>query len=295
MRRRSEQHHSLDHAAREIVRLVPDLILRVLEISARGRRLRFADTAVRSRQLQADHVLLVGEDDDPDPFGCHVEFQAGDDRREFPRWNLKNAALNVQLNRPVALVIIYLQPGAAPCELEIVAGGISNYHRFVAIRLWELEERIRTGDLPELAPFLVLWNHEAGVGVLEEQRDLILSADLSIEVVEELFGWTMVLGNRFFPFEVMSSVFEEEIKMLKDFPPVQQWIEESRLEGRLEGEERGGLKQLRQTCERTLVERFGPISPAAKEFLDTRTTGELSDLIVATVHASDLPSLGIPD
>ncbi len=295
MRRRAEQPHSLDHAAKEIFRLVVDLTPRILGIQVSGRRLHFADTSVRSRELRADHVLLVGEENKPDSFGCHLEFQAGDDRRELVRWNLKNAALNVQLRRPVALVIIYLQPGPASCEFEVLAGGISNQHRFAAIRLWELEDRIRSGDLPELAPFLVLWNHEEGVTVLEEQRDLILSADLSAEVMEELFGWTMVLGNRFFPFEVMSSVFEEEIKMLKDFPPVQQWMEESRLEGRLEGEEQGSLKLARLISKRTLTERFGPLSPAAEEYLDLRTADELSELIVRSVHAPSLSSLGIPE
>lgn len=295
MRPRSEQHQPLDHAAKEIVRLVPDLILRMLRVPVRGRKLRFADTAVRSREFRADHVLLVGEDIEAEAFGVHLEFQAGDDRRELVRWNLKNAALNVQLKRPVALVIVYLQPSAAPFELDVSAGGISNHHRFAAVRLWELEDRIRAGDLPELAPFLVLWNHEEGVAVLEEQRDLIRSANLSAEVVEELFGWTMVLGNCFFPFEVLSSVFEEEINMLKDFPPVQQWMEESRLEGERIGEQRAGHKQALQICKRTLTERFGPLSPAAEEYLEIRTADELGDLIVRSVHAPDLSSLGIPE
>jgi hypothetical protein len=295
VRHRSEQHQPLDHAAKEIVRLVPDLILRVLKVPVQERRLRFADASVRSRELRADHVLLVGDDNEPDAFGVHLEFQAGDDRREFARWNLKNAALNVQLKRPVALVIIYLQPGAAPSEFEIVAGGISNHHHFSVIRLWELEDRIRDGDLPELAPFLVLWNHEEGVAVLEEQRDLILAANLSAEVVEELFGWTMVLGNRFFPFGVLSSVFEEEIKMLKDFPPVQQWIEESRLEGERIGEQRAGHKQVLEICKRALTEHFGPLSPATEEYLELRTADELGELIVRSVHAPDLSSLGVPE
>jgi hypothetical protein len=291
LRHTSEQYHSLDHAAKEIVRLVPDLIARIVDFPVEGRTLRFADSAVRSQELRADKILLVGDDGAPDAFGWHLEYQAGDDRRELPRWNLKNAALNVQLKRPIALIVIYLQPGAAPCDLEISAGGVSNHHRFASIRLWELEDRIRSGDLPELAPFLILWNHEQGASVLEEQRDLIRSAALPDEVVEELLGWTMVLGNRFFPFDVLKSVFDKEIEMLKDFPPVQQWIEESRLEG----ERRGGLKQILQVCKRTLVERFGPLSPATEAYLEIRTADELGDLIVRSVHASDLSSLGIPE
>jgi hypothetical protein len=79
--------------------------------------------------------------------------------------------------------------------------------------------------------------------------------------------------------------------MLKDFPPVQEWMEESRLEG----ERQGGLKQLLPVCKRTLAARFGLISPAAEEFLELPTADELGDLIVRSIDAPDLASLGIPE
>ncbi len=152
MSRRAPKHHSLDHAAKEIVRLVPDLIARLLRVPVDGRTLRFADTSVRSREHRADHVLLVGVLGEPGTFGWHLEFQAGDDRREFGRWNQKNAALNEQLKAPIALIIIYLQPGSAPDGFEIEAGGIRNRYQFTSIKLWEYEDRIRSGELSELAP-----------------------------------------------------------------------------------------------------------------------------------------------
>ena len=66
MRRRKEQHHPLDHAAKEIIRLVPDLIPRLFRYPIGERTLRFADSSVRSREHRADQVLLVGAEAEPD-------------------------------------------------------------------------------------------------------------------------------------------------------------------------------------------------------------------------------------
>lgn len=105
-------------------------------------------------------------------------------------------------------------------------------------------------------------------------------------VIDDLLGWTFVLGNQFFPYETLRNVFEKEIEMLKDFPEVQQWI--------AEGREQGGLRRARLICNRTLTERFGPLSPAAEAYLDLRTADELGDLVVRSLRASDLAALGIP-
>ena len=113
MRKRKEQHPGLDHAAKEVVRLVPNLIPRLLGFPVDPQSLRFADPTVRSREFRADQVLLVNDAGDTLLFGWHLEFQAGEDRREVWRWLQKNAALNEQLKRPIALVVIYLQPGGA--------------------------------------------------------------------------------------------------------------------------------------------------------------------------------------
>src|SRR5262249_45478138 len=153
---------------------------------------RFSDTSIRSREHRADMVLLFLEDGEEGAFGWHLEFQAGEDRRELLAWIQKNAALNSQLKRPISLIVVYLQRCAASSCLEITAGGVPNRHEFTAVRLWELEDRIRSGELPELAPFLILWNHDRGEEALSEQRELLLSAPLPHEVVEGLLGWSVL-------------------------------------------------------------------------------------------------------
>lgn len=294
MPKRKEQHPGLDHAAKEVVRLVPTLIPRLLDCELGDRHLWFADSSVRSREFRADQVLLVGIAAGDPVFGWHLEFQAGDDRREIWRWIQKNAALNEQLKRPIILVVLYLQLGNASNVCEIEVGGIKNRHEFAAIRLWEFEQRIRSGEFPELAPFLILWNHGRGEEALIEQRDLLLKTSLASEVVDDLLGWTVVLASRFFDNESIRTIFERELKMLKDFPEVKQWIEEGREEGRQEGEMRGDLRTARRICKHALIDRFGRLSAAAEEFLDTRTVDELDALVVRAHRASSLADLGIP-
>ena len=182
-----------------------------------------------------------------------------------------------------------MQLGSAPGVWEIEAGA-RNRHEFTAIRLWEYEARIRSGEFPELAPFLILWNHERGEEALIEQRDLLLHTSLPREVVDDLLGWTMVLASRFFDSESVRTIFEKELKMLKDFPEVQQWIEE----GRQEGEQRGDLRTARRICKHTITDRFGQLSAEAEEFLDTRTVDELEALTARVHRATTFADLGVP-
>jgi hypothetical protein len=137
---------------------------------------------------------------------------------------------------------------------------------------------------------LILWNHERGEQALIEQRDLLLNTVLPQEVLDDLLGWTMVLAGRFFDSESIRIVFERELKMLKDFPEVQQWMQESREEG----ERRGDLRTARRICKHALTDRFGQLSAAAEEHLDLRTVDELDALVVRVHRASSLAELGIP-
>ena len=139
-------------------------------------------------------------------------------------------------------------------------------------------------------PFLILWNHDRGEEALVEQRDLLLNTSLPPEVLDDLLGWTMVLASRFFDSEAVRSIFEKELKMLKDFPEVQEWIKE----GELRGELRGDLRTARRICKHTLTDRFGQLSTEAEEYLDTRTVDELDTLIARVHRASTLADLGIP-
>src|SRR5206468_5713854 len=108
---------------------------------------------------RADQILMIGAEDDPERWGLHVEFQLEPDRRRMAGWLLKNAAFNVYFDVDVVLAVVYLTRGdyaTFPDAHLICGGGLVNAHTFHALRLWEHAERIRSGDVPELAPLLVL-------------------------------------------------------------------------------------------------------------------------------------------
>jgi hypothetical protein len=57
--------------------------------------------------------------------------------------------------------------------VTIQRGGGRNRFEFETVRLWEHAERIRGGDLQELAPLLVLCENEPTEATLREERELI--------------------------------------------------------------------------------------------------------------------------
>ncbi len=119
---------------------------------------------------------------------------------------------------------------------------------------------------------------------------MILGAPVAPDVIDDLLGWTVVVGSRFFPEEVLRKVFDKELDMLKDWPEVQRWIEE----GKQAGVERGSLATARQICKRTLTDRFGALSRESEAFLDLRTADELAELVVRSNKVNDLAALGVP-
>lgn len=111
----------------------------------------------------------------------HLEYQIAPDRRREAGWLLKNAALNAQLGMPVVLTVVYLTRGRRrrfPVIHTVSAGGLANRHTFHTLRLWEHAERIRSGELPELAPLLVLCEDNPDEDTLRTERKLILSSDV---------------------------------------------------------------------------------------------------------------------
>src|SRR5438034_6644052 len=53
---------------------------------------------------------------------------------------------------------------------------------------WEHADRIRSGELPELAPLLILCDDQFSEATLREERELILTADVSQSVRSELLA-----------------------------------------------------------------------------------------------------------
>jgi hypothetical protein len=167
----------IDRALKALFRDVPEAFLRLAGADALPTHPP-GDVSINLPEFRADGVLPVGRPGDPGAGALYFEWQWEPDTRELPDWFLKCAGLTAQLHRPVVLVVVYLHRGdraTFPDAYRPVVAGVLNHYGFATIRLWEHGERIRRGDLPELAPLLVLCEAEPDAAILEEERKLILS------------------------------------------------------------------------------------------------------------------------
>src|SRR5206468_11432274 len=125
-------------------------------------------------------------------------------------------------------------------------GGLVNDHTFERILLWEHAERVRSGELVELAPLLVLCEDKPAREALEEERELIRAASVPREVRVELEAVAYLLGLRYLSEGIVRAVFREELSMIKESPLISSWIEEARASGEVTGETRGEAQASRR-------------------------------------------------
>jgi predicted transposase YdaD len=248
----------IDRSVKALIRAVPGAFFRLAGVQAR--EYRFEDVTLNLPEFRADHVLIVGLEGDPVSRAIHLEYQFQPDRSVLPNWLLKRAALAVRLGVPVVLVVIYLTKGKYqrfPRSVTDEVGTLRNEFRFHTIRLWEHVERIRGGDLPELAPLLVLCEDEPTERTLQEERRLILGLEVTPVVRAELLAVALTAGLRYFGRDLLETVFREELQMLKQASIIQDWLDEALKEG----EARGEAKRAQEILIELLRRRFGEIPP----------------------------------
>ena len=127
-------------------------------LKAEPENLRVEDPNLNLPELRADHLFIM-QPEAADACAIYLECQLEPDARLLPSWSVKWAGLCRQLDMPVALLVLYLQRGDSatfPDHYHIQVGAIQTTLYFTAIRLWEHADRIRSGELPELAPLLLL-------------------------------------------------------------------------------------------------------------------------------------------
>jgi predicted transposase YdaD len=218
-----------------LVRRVPTAFLRLAGIDVEPGAIRTDDVTINLPEFRADQVLLVGQQDDPARWALHVEFQLRPDQRVLRSWFLKNAALTAQLRVTVPLLAIYLSRGryrTFPSRYEVNVGSLRTVFDFDVLLLWEHADRIRNGELPELAPLLVLCEDSPTEETLREERALILGLQAPRAVKAELLAVSVTVGARYFAREVVLRHFQEELQILKEARFIEEWIEEAVEKGR---------------------------------------------------------------
>jgi hypothetical protein len=292
----------IDLSLKELARCVPDALFRFLGVEARREQIRIVDPGVIVKELEADSVLLYSGDGGEPEWGLHLEYQFQPDRRELRRWALKALSLSEHLNLDILLVVLYLRKGSrASFPREYRAGGaITNRFEFETVCLWEEAERIRGGDVPELAPLLVLCEDGPPEAVLVEERDLIREAGFPAPIERELLALAYVLGIRYATRRVLDAVFGKELPMLKDAGIISEWIEEAQAEGRAEGRaerqpeirSEGRVEGIRHLLRVFLTNRFGRVPDALSARIDSETAEWCEELSRRAFEVETLEELG---
>jgi predicted transposase YdaD len=263
----------VDASIKALLREMPGALLRLVGLDER-QAVRHEDTSINVPEQRADHVFLVGADDpvEPPTPALYLEYQLQPDSRVLPEWFAKAGALGRQLGRKVVLLVIYLERGGRtvfPDRYESELGPLGNEYRFATVRLWEHAERIRSGELWELAPLLVLCEDNPTEETVREELDLIRTADVPPEVRGDLLAYALRIAIRDFPRRVLETLFREDTKMLAEGTIIDDWIAEAEAraeargeaQGRAEGEARGRAEEAREALRVVLEARFGPLPP----------------------------------
>ncbi|MGV3722521.1 MAG: hypothetical protein ACO1SX_16565 [Actinomycetota bacterium] len=255
MPERSTPPNLVDLSLKALARRVPAAMFRLLGFDVAPGAIRIVDPTVIVKELEADHVFVHESDADQEAWGLYLEYQQEPDRRQLRKWALKALSLSDHLDLDVVLAVLYLRRGdraSFPGIYRASGGSLTNEYRFAVLRLWEHAHRIRGGELPELAPLLVLCEDGPAEQILVEERALIRSANVPPPVRHELLAVAYLLGMRYMTRNVLDVVFGEELPMLKDAGIISDWIEEARAKAAAEGLEQGLERGLEQGLERGL-------------------------------------------
>jgi hypothetical protein len=297
---RSEPANPFDRSLKVLIRRVFPTLLRLAGVEVDPALVHPDDTAINLPEHTADHLFRIGADDDPARWALHLEYQLQPDPRVLPDWFYKNAALNKALEIPVVLMAVYLTRGdraTFPASYTVQGGPLQNRYLFETIRLWEHAERIRGGDLPELAPLLVLCEDEPTEATLRQERELILSLDVARPVRADLLAVAITVGTRFFARELLEAIFREEMEMLKEAGFIEEWIQEGvargEAVGEARGEARGRLREARRFLLRQLEGRFGELPPAVVARVEQAEVAECEAWGLRLLQATTLEEMAL--
>ena len=224
----------------------------------------------------------------------HIDFQLIPEREFLRRVFLYNALFTEKLAIPVCSVVIYPEKGnydTFPDEYRVkVRDDLENSFSFKAIKLWDYRDDIESGKLPGLTPLLVLLEKKPSEKTLEKEKELINSVADKKERAD-LFSVAITVASRRFTREYLYEFFREEIKMLKEWDIVQEWIKEGelkgKLEGKLEGELKGKLEGKLELISKFLKTRFSPESLKLQKKLNSITNIYILDEITEKLFTSE--------
>ena len=106
---------------------------------------------------------------DPDRWTAYLEVQTRPDPSPIMSWQSKHAGIAIRTNRNTILLVVYLKRGGyrtLPDGYEMTEGNLTTPFHFSKMLLRNHTEAIESGEVPGLAPFLVMCYDNAGPEVL---------------------------------------------------------------------------------------------------------------------------------
>ena len=208
------------------------------------------------------------------------EFMVRPELKQLQNFHVKNGLLTGSLRQPVATVIVYLERGRYsnfPDEYSVRLDGVVTVTRFTRVLLWQYAERIRKGELKELAPLLVLFSDRSSTDIVFEEKRLINEVK-DVKERADLLALAAMVAFRKFRRNLVEELFYKEYEMLKESNFIQEWVKEGWEKGREEGREEG-WREGKITTILTLLEKvLGRVRPELEQKIRCLSDQEIKKL-----------------
>jgi hypothetical protein len=286
--------HPIDISIKGLLRGQAPVLFRLLGQPESPSHWRWEDTALSLPELRADHVLVLGTAAEPDQGALYVEYQLAPDPANLATWAVKWSGLLRQLGLPTSLLVLYLERGAYatfPDRLAVNVAGVATELRFTAVCLWEHGDRIRSGELWQLAPLLVLCEDNPTEETVRREVELITGSPASPAEQADLLAFALRVGARDFSRVVLERVFREMLPMVRGATIIDDWIAEGEARGEARGETRGREGEARQMALRLLRRRFGDLPASLVSRVERLEVAECETLAERLVDGASLEQL----
>ena len=214
----------------------------------------------------------------------HFEFQL-QHRADYPRNVFTfSGGLTDQHQKPTITIVLYLERRESdPPSEYVVQIGDWVIHRFTypIIKLWDYTDRIRSGELREFAPLLIMLEREKTEAVLHQEKELILQETHPQKRADSL-ATAVMIASRYFELDWLWEFFGEEVEQMRESGFITDWIEDGIQQGK-----RLLLIQL-------LATKFGELPQSVTEQINGMTADEeLDQLGVRLLTANSLEEMGL--
>ena len=270
----SAEKASLDLNFKYLARNYSEDFVKLVLNTSEPLKIHHEDKELNIPQLRADNIYIVEQG--TKKFALHLEFQL-EHRKDLPqRMFLYNALIESSLKLPTYSVVIYLERKRRlppPALYHKTHYNLTNTFNYTVIHLWEHLPRIRKGELPGLAPVLMLLTEEKSLDVYRETKALIKKLEPDPEKRDAQLAIAASVAGRYLD---ISKLPKEDIQMLQILDQIllsgknsvtEYLLNEKRKEGKTEGEQEAKQDFIMAA----LQERFG-------ESMDRNITAQIKQI-----------------